>query len=139
MRDYSVARSFVEFGKEEVDQSIPSRFEQQALRYPDRLAIKTGSHGVTYQELNNAANQVARAILALRGELEEPVALLFDQSTQVIVAILGALKAGKIYVPLDSSYPQARIKYMLEDSQAALIVTNTRNLSLARELAQNRC
>jgi non-ribosomal peptide synthetase component F len=55
----------------------------------------------------------------------------------VVASILGVLKAGKFYVPLDPSYPQARTTYMLEDSDAHLIVTNTQNLSLAKELAQN--
>ena len=55
----------------------------------------------------------------------------------MVASILGVLKAGKFYVPLDPSYPQARTTYMLEDSDAHLIVTNTQNLSLAKELAQN--
>lgn len=129
--------TFVEFKKEEIEQSIPNRFERQVHRYPDRLAVRTRSHELTYDALNRAGNRVARAILAQRGAGEEPVALLFDQGAPVIASILGVLKAGKFYVPLDPSYPQARTAYMLEDSDAHLIVTDTQNLSLAKELAGN--
>ena len=58
---------FIEFKKEEIEQSIPARFEQQVPRYPDRLAVKTRNHALTYNALNRAANRVAHAILAKRG------------------------------------------------------------------------
>ena len=130
--------TFVEFKKEEIEQSIPDRFEQQVAKYPDRIAVKTRSHELTYDELNKAANRVAQAILAQRGEGEEPIALLFEQGAQLITTILGVLKAGKFYVPLDPSHPQARITSMLENLQAGLIITNDKNLCLAKEMAQNR-
>ncbi len=128
---------FVEFKKEEIEQSIPDRFEQMVRKYPDRLAVKTRGCQFTYKELNKAANLVARAILAQRGEGEEPIALLLDHDAPMIVAILGVLKVGKIYVPLDVSYPMARLRYMMEDSEAALIVTNNKNFSLARDLSKD--
>ncbi|MFQ5874601.1 MAG: amino acid adenylation domain-containing protein, partial [Dehalococcoidia bacterium] len=130
---------FVPFKKEEIEQSIPARFEQQVRSYPDRLAVKTRKHELTYEALDKAANRVARAILAQRGTGEEPIALLFEHGAPAIVAILGVLKAGKFYVPLDSSYPRARITSMLEDAQAGLIVTNNQHLALASELAQHGC
>jgi len=131
--------TFVEFKKEEVEQSIPDRFEEQVAKYPNRVAVKTRNHTLTYDELNRLSNRVARAILAQRENGKAPVALLLEHDASVIAAILGVLKAGKIYVPLDPSYPQARTRYILEDSQAALIMTNSRNLVLASELARNRC
>jgi amino acid adenylation domain-containing protein len=130
--------SFVEFKREEIEQSIPSRFERQVAKYPDRVAVKTRNHTLTYYELNEAANRVARAILARSGDGSEPIALLIENDAPIVVAILGVLKAGRIYVPLDPLYPHARLTYILEDSQAGLIVTNTRNLTLARELAYER-
>jgi len=96
---------FVEFRKEEVEQSIPARFERQVDQYPERRAVKAGTHQLTYAELNRAANGIGRAILASRGAGEEPVALLLEHGASLIAAILGVLKAGKIYVPLDPSYP----------------------------------
>src|SRR5712692_1074509 len=115
------------------------RFEQQVRRYPDRLAVKTRYHELTYEALNAAANRVARTILALRGEGEEPVALLFEQGAPAIASILGVLKAGKIYVPLDPSAPRARTLYMLQDSQPGLIITSRRHLPLADQMAKNLC
>lgn len=129
--------AFVEFGREEIEQSIPDRFEKQVHKYPNRVAVKTRNHELTYDALNQAANRVARAILAQRGSGEEPVTLLLENDAPMIAAILGVLKAGKIYVPLDPALPRARIAYILENSQAGLIVTDNKHLSFARELAQD--
>lgn len=128
---------FVEFPKEEIEQSIPERFEKIVRQFPDRVAVKTRNSTQTYDELNKAANRIARAILTECGEDNEPIAVLLEQGAAAIAAILAALKAGKIVVPLDSSYPRARTSYMLEHSQAAHIVTNKENYSLASELARN--
>lgn len=130
------AGTFTPFRKEEIEQSIPERFEQQVRWYPDRLVVKSKSHQLTYQELNMLANRMARTVLTHGGEGPEPVAVLFEHGALFIAAILGVLKAGKFYVPLDPSYPQARLSYMLRDSQTRLLVTNTKDFSFARELAQ---
>src|SRR3989337_2549790 len=116
---------FVEFRKEEIEQSIPDRFEQQVAKYPNRIAVKTRNPTLTYGDLNKGAKRVARAILAQRGEVNEPIALLLEQGASLIAAIIGILKAGKIYVPLDPYHPQAWLTFLLEDSQATLIVTHT--------------
>ncbi|MFQ5681991.1 MAG: AMP-binding protein [Candidatus Binatia bacterium] len=127
---------FIEFKRDEIEQSIPDRFEQMVRKYPNRLAVKTGTHQFTYDELNKAANRVARAIVGQCGERHKQVALLFEHNAPMIGAILGALKARKMYVPLDPLYPLSRTAYILKDSQAGLIVTNTKNLSLAKRLVQ---
>src|ERR687894_1284861 len=129
--------AFTPFQEEETEQSIPQRFEQQVSRYPDRLAVKTRSHQLTYAALNKVANRVARALLAQRGEGAESIALLLDHNALMIAAILGVLKAGKVYVPLDPSFPYGRNEYILEDSQAGLIVTNNENRSLAKSLRED--
>ena len=128
---------FIEFKKEEIEKSVPDRFEKQVDRYPDRIAIKTGYQELTYKTLNQAANRVARSILNQRGKGEEPVALILENGAPMIAAILGVLKVGKLYVPLDPSLPRARATYILRDSQADLVVTNNKNLALAKDLAQN--
>ena len=94
---------------------------------------------LTYQELNHAANRVAHAILAQRGETQEPIALLMEHDSPLIAAIVGVLKAGKICVVLDPSFPKARSAFLIEDSQAGLLITDSKNLSLAKEYAQDRC
>ena len=130
------AASFIEFPKEEIELSIPERFERQAAKFPQRVAVKSADGELTYDDLNRAANRLARAILARRGPDEEPVALLFEQGPAAIVAIMGALKAGKIYVPLDPlHFPPAKLAAMLEDSGAALVVTDGKNLALGERLA----
>ncbi len=128
------AGTFVEFRKEEIEQSIPERFEKMVRMYPNRLAVKTRSHALTYDELNKTANRVAHTVLAKCGNKNQSIALLMEHDAPVISAILGALKAGKFYVPLDPSLPHARSKFILEDVQANYIVTNTRNLPLAKSL-----
>ncbi|MEE9569908.1 MAG: amino acid adenylation domain-containing protein [Candidatus Binatia bacterium] len=129
---------FVEFKKEEIEQSIPDRFEQIVRTYPDRLAVKTNTHKLTYCVLNQTANRVARAILAQSNGGEEPVALLLDHDVPLIATILGVLKAGKIYVPLDPSFPRARVRSMLESLQADLVVTTSERFALAKEVLQPR-
>ena len=127
--------SFIEF--KEIEQSIPECFEQQARKYPDHIAVKTDGYELDYEALNRMANRVAWAILSRREIGEGRVALLLENDAPMIAAMLGVLKSDKAYVPLDPSLPRARNTYITEDSQAELIVTNSRNLSLARELNQN--
>src|SRR5215208_3805221 len=133
-----LTNAFIRFEKKETEQSIPQRFEQQVSRYPDRLAVKSRNHQLSYAALNKAANRMARALLAQRGEGAESIVLLLGHDASMIAAILGVLKAGKVYVPLDPSFPYARNAYILEDSQAGLIVTNNENRSLAESLSENR-
>jgi amino acid adenylation domain-containing protein len=130
---------FIEFKREDVEQSIPARFEQQIRMHPDRIAVKTRTTELTYEALNKAANRVARAIVAQVETEDKPVALLFEQGSEAIAALMGVLKTGKIYVPLDPSLPRPRLSYMLEDSQANVMVTNTQHVVLARQLAGDGC
>jgi len=131
--------TFVQFPIEDIESSIAERFEKIVGRFPDRLAVKMRNRTLTYLELNHAANRLAHAILVQRGEVPEPVALLMEHDSPLIVAIVGVLKAGKICVVLDPSFPKARSAFLLEDSQAGLLITDSKNLFLAREIANDRC
>ena len=122
------------FTKEEVEQSIPARFEKIVRFVPDRISIKTVDRSVTYAELNNEANRVAHGILARRGSISEPVGILLDKGIEQIAAMLGVLKAGKFFVLLDPSLPKERTVTMLEHSQTGLLVADQRNLALAHKL-----
>ena len=130
--------TFVEFTNEETEQSIPQRFEKIARLYPERLALKTKNQQLTYAELNHCANRLARAILARRGEGQEPIALVLPKGAALIVAMFGVLKAGKIFMPLDPALPHARLSYLMEDAQAGLIMTNHDCIEVARDLTQHR-
>lgn len=129
---------FIEFRKEEIEQAITRRFDAQAARYSDRCAIKTRNSRFTYNQLREAANRVARAILKDRTGGPEPVALLMENGIPILMGIIGTLKAGKMYVPLDPSYPRERIDAMLQDSQTEIIVTNSANLALAKECSEGK-
>ena len=129
--------TFVPFPTDEAAGSLSRRFEEQVGRDPGRLAIKTRKHAFTYGELNAVANRVAHAIVRHSGNRDEPVALLFAHDALAIAAMLGALKAGRPYVPLDPSYPRQRLDYILRDSTARLLLTEHRHAAAARELGGN--
>jgi amino acid adenylation domain-containing protein len=129
---------FVEFRKEEVEQSISHRFEQQVAKYSSRLAIKSRQDELTYSELNQTANRVARNIQSRIGMDDKVVALFVGLGVPEIIGFLGILKAGKAFVALPTTYPLARSSYILEDSKASLIVTDNRNQPMANELATSR-
>jgi len=112
---------FTELQPEEIERSVPHRFETIVERYPNRLALKSKTCELTYRQLNGAANRIAQAILATRGEKSEPVALMFEQGAPAVIATLAVLKTGKFYVPLDPSVPWSRSKEILADSTASLL------------------
>lgn len=103
-------------------------FEAQAEAQPEALAAGfVGAEGrssvLTYGELNARANQLARHLRRLGAGPEVPVGICMERSLEMLVGMLGILKAGAAYVPLDPSYPIERLSFMLEDSHALLLVT----------------
>ena len=118
---------------------IIDRFEEQVKKHPNHLAVKTGSDELSYQKLNHHANAVARAIIDrcdVSGEACQTVALLFGHGNDMIVGMIGALKAAKICVPLDPHYPTNLLAYMLKDSEANFIITNDEFVEYANLLIQ---
>lgn len=128
-----------EFAEANVETSIPARFAAIVQLYGDRPAVIAGDGRLTYTELDRAANRVAQAILAHRGPVNEPIALLLQTQISAIIAILGILKAGKAYVPLDVNEPRARLSFLLTDCQAALIITETSMLSVLEATDSFQC
>jgi amino acid adenylation domain-containing protein len=122
---------------EEIEQSIPERFEKIVGRYPDRLAAKTKDRSLSYRELNEASNRIAHTLLTQCGPGNDSVALLFEHGVDVIAGMLGALKGGKLFCVLDAHLPEERISYILDDIQARLILTNSRNFALAHRVAND--
>ena len=98
-------------------------FEAQAARTPEAPALIDGTRTLTYAELDRRANQLAHALRALGVGPESRVGICVRRSADVGVALLGILKAGAAYVPLDASWPRERLGYMLEDSGARVLVT----------------
>ncbi|MCG7495641.1 amino acid adenylation domain-containing protein [Vibrio sp. Of7-15] len=106
------------------------RFEQQAANTPDAIALTYGGEALTYDALNQKANVLARELraqfTAAYGKEMEPeslVALYLDRSLFTVVSILAVLKAGAAYVPISPDYPSSRTQFILEDTQAPLLVT----------------
>ncbi len=125
---------FVEVSGEGSYCSIVARFEEQVSKYSNQIAVKTANQVLSYNELNNLSNQIGRKIIEERGEALEGVALLFEHDAEMIAGIIGTLKSGKYYIPLDPTYPTNRLQYMLKDSKAGLILTNDTNKILAETL-----
>ncbi|MGX1571884.1 amino acid adenylation domain-containing protein, partial [Paenibacillus terrae] len=103
---------------------LSERFEEQAKRSPERVAVVSGNTALTYAELNEQANRLARVLRAKGVEADQPVGILLERSADILVCIMGVLKAGGAYVPMDSMYPQERIDYMLQDSGARVVITS---------------
>ena len=126
---------FVEFKIDDTRQTIAQRFEQQARRYPNRLAVKHNQRALTYNELNVAANRVAHTILKHGGTEQAPIALVCGTVLSTIVASLGALKAGKAFAPLDPRLPPATAKRILASLESRIVLTDERSLKVARQLS----
>ena len=133
-----LTKSYTNIKAAEIDQSLPSRFVQQVKSYPDNIAVKTRKYEWTYQELNLEANRIAKRVLTECGDKEERIALLFGHDAPMVASLFGALKAGKTYVPLDPSYPVERLAYILEDSNACAVLTDSLNVELAEGLAREK-
>jgi len=96
--------------------------EAQVERSPDAIALRFQDQELSYRNLNHRANQLARYLQKLGAGPEMRIAVCIDRSPEMIIGILGVIKAGAAYVPLDHTYPLDRIGFMLEDAQASLLL-----------------
>ncbi|ASS75397.1 hypothetical protein CIG75_10615 [Tumebacillus algifaecis] len=103
--------------------TIHERFDDQAMRLPDRVAVVCGNGKLTYRELQEKANQLAQELRRRGVGRESIVGLMVDRSLEMIVGLLGILKSGAAYLPIDPTYPEDRVAYILEDSQAKMLVS----------------
>ncbi|MHC4617196.1 MAG: non-ribosomal peptide synthetase [Planctomycetota bacterium] len=113
------------------DTFIFSYVEQHAKRRPEALAVLFEGEQLTYEEVNRRANQLAHFLRQLDIGPESLVGLYFHRSPQMVVGILGVLKAGGAFLPLDPTYPRERLAFMLVDSRAEVLLTQE---SLADQL-----
>jgi non-ribosomal peptide synthetase component F len=104
---------------------IHELFEEQVEKTPEGIALVCEDRQFTYRELNTRANQLAHYLQKLEVGPESRVALCMERSLNLIVGLLGVLKAGGAYVPLDPTYPRDRLVFMLRDSQASVVITQT--------------
>ena len=129
---------FVPFTEEETESSIPEIFERRTRNFSDRIAIQTADGSITYRSLNTAADRIARALWEQLGDANDPVAILLSDIHDALAAIFGILKAGKIYLPLDITLPPPRLRYLLENSRARMLLADTRTVNLVGELLGDR-
>lgn len=105
-------------------QSFIERFEEQVSKFPNKTAIKYEGESLTYKAFNAKVNQMAYRLRSEGVEAESLVAVMANRSLEMLVAIYGIIKAGGAYVPIDPNYPADRINYILEDSQATVLLTD---------------
>jgi amino acid adenylation domain-containing protein len=104
-------------------QTIHGLFEEQARRTPDRVAVVCGRERLTYSQLNERANRLASYLSRRSARAEVLVGLCVERSLDMVVGLLGILKSGAAYLPLDPAYPKQRLAFMIEDSRAPLVLT----------------
>lgn len=120
------------------EQLLPDVVQKQVERTPDRIAVRIGEQIVSYAELNHRANRIAQALRARRIGRNARVGLCLERSVDMVAALLGILKAGAAYVPLDPSFPSERLRFIANDAQIALLVCSTGSQT-GFDLPRERC
>jgi amino acid adenylation domain-containing protein len=100
-------------------------FEEQARRTPDAIAVKYEHKALSYAELNRSANQIGHYLRKLGVAPEIPVGICMERGLEMVIGLLGILKAGGGYVPLDPAYPPERLNLMMEDAQSPVLLTQS--------------
>ncbi|MEV3124052.1 amino acid adenylation domain-containing protein [Paenibacillus larvae] len=105
------------------DAAVSQLIEEQVQKTPDAVAVQCGEHTLTYRELNEQANRLAWLLKEKGSGPDKLAAVLCERSIPMLVGILGLFKAGGAYVPIDAAYPMERIRTMLSDSGASIVLT----------------
>lgn len=108
-----------------------------AKNYPNHIAVSFKNTSITYQELNEKANQLAHLLISKSIKAGDKIALSIDRSIEMIVALLAVIKTGSTYVPLDISYPIERINFIIENSGAKFLLVSKKNAEKYAEVADN--
>ncbi|MGL4589560.1 MAG: condensation domain-containing protein, partial [Mycoplasmatales bacterium] len=111
-------------------------FEEQVEKTPNNIAAEFEDEQLTYKELNARANKLARKLREAGANVDEPIALIVNRSLEMIVSIYAVMKAGSCYLPIDPNAPIERINYILEDSEAKIVLVETENMQLNAEIMQ---
>lgn len=105
------------------EKSVATLFEEAAARYPENIAVRFRGREFTYRELNRRANLLAHKLIRMGVGPETLVGLCAERSPEMIVAMIGTLKAGAAYVPFDASYPAERLDFMIADTNTPVMLT----------------
>jgi amino acid adenylation domain-containing protein len=114
--------------------TLTSEFERQVALHGDRVAVDTGERRIRYGELDRLANGVASALIAELGDRPQPVPLLMEQNIPFAAGLLGAMKAGKSFAPLDPVLPPFRLTHIVQDLGAGVLLTDSAHLAPAAAL-----
>ncbi len=125
----------VEYPKEKC---IHELFEEQVRKTPEAVAVVYEDESLSYGELNRRANQLAHYLRELGVKPDTRVAICVERGFEMVVGLLGVLKAGAAYVPLDPAYPVDRLRYMLTDSGAMALLTQAHLMGIFQELSRGR-
>lgn len=106
------------------EKTIGQLITEQALKFPNKVAIKFGDDSITYQVLNKKANQLANFLIANDINIGDKVALATARSIEMVVSILGILRSGGIYIPFDPNFPIERLTFMLADAGNKMLITS---------------
>ncbi|NOQ24119.1 MAG: amino acid adenylation domain-containing protein [Bacteroidales bacterium] len=110
------------------DKTIHQLFEEQVKRTPENIAISNNGNRLTYSELNKKANLVAQQLREIGIDRDDIVSIFLDRSIETVFSMLGVLKSGGAYLPLDPDYPDDRIDFILNDSRSKIVIS-TKNFS----------
>ncbi len=107
------------------ERGVHELFEEQAARQPSEVAVAFGDRRLTYGELNQKANQLAQHLIKIGAGRGSLVGIYMHRSTEMMVALLGALKAGAAYLPLDPAYPRERIDFIVDEAKLPVLLTQS--------------
>lgn len=118
---------FVSNQKIDLTKTVIDSFEEQVIKHPNKIAVRFMDETITYKDINSKANQIANLLKNEKMNVEEPVAICFDKSITMIIAIIGIIKAGGYYVPLDPSLPVDRLTKILDQVNPNFLLTDNKN------------
>jgi amino acid adenylation domain-containing protein len=119
-----------------MNQTIVSLLKEAVSKYSSHIAVTDGSKGLSYLELDRDSNRISNYLVKKLGDGSQyPIGLYFTQTTQVVAAIVGVLKSGNIYVPLDRKFPESRLNIISEDADLKVIITTSDLKEKAQEIS----
>lgn len=127
MSDIEKNKIIYEFNKTSLkypkEKTISELFEEQVLKTPDKIAVIYGDTSLTYSEINSKANNLAHFLLKYNIKNGDVIGILLNRSCEVLISMLAILKLGAAYVPIDPTYPEHRVKYILENSNTKILLS----------------
>ena len=121
------------------EERIEGLFEEKVRECRDRVAVIREGVQISYDELNKRSNKIGRYLREKHGVIREvSVGLCIERSEHIVLGILGVLKAGGCYIPMEASYPEERIRYIVEDAECKVILSNEKNVEKIRKIVGNK-